>query len=295
MWLKQFQAFEYSFDFTLDLAPKLEQFTLGPCPAHARMTHGWKLVDDHQLSLSINDFHFCYFGKEERILPAAVIQNELEKRAQSQGQDLKRHEKQQMKQDVEFDLLPKAFCIQKKVALIFDQKRKRLFIESSSPQQLEMILAYIYKTLGQSASITPVNIGEDLNRLWQKWLVNPLSLPHFLKFADRMQWIDADNPQKQIRCQGLEWLEEQHPWLEQGLIPKELSFVWRERIQFNLNAKLQFKRLQALEDFAQEDMELEDKEAELLILGKQLQNMLDDLTQVFSPQGQAQSMSLEIS
>lgn len=275
MWLKQFQVFHFSFDFFQDLAPKLAKHHLSACPPHARMTHGWKKVDEQNYSLSVNDFHTCLFGKEERILPAAVIHNELEKRLQQQGQNLKRHEKQQLKQDVEFDLLPKAFCVQKKTIVIFDQKNQRMFIEATSPTQNEMILAYIYKTLGQSASMTPFNPIDNINRLWQKWLANPATLPHFLQFSDRMQWIDADDPQKQIRCQGIDWGAEQQQWLEQGYIPKELSFIWRERIQFTLGPKFIFKRVQSIEDFSEH--EADDNLASLLILGNQLQQLLDDL------------------
>jgi len=277
MWLKQFQVFNFSFDFLQDLAPNLEHHHLSPCPAHARMTHGWKILNEQTYSISINQFHRCLFGKEERILPAAVIHNEIEKRLKSQGETLKRHEKQQLKQDVEFDLLPKAFCIQKKVNLVFDQKRQRMLIEATSPAQTDMILAYIYKTLGQSASMTPFNPIDNLNALWQKWLHNPASIPHFLQFSDRMQWIDADNPQKQIRCQGLDWSLDQQQWLEQGLIPKELSFVWREQIQFTLGPKFTFKRVQALENLTEQDSDVDDPEADLLILGNQMQQLLDDL------------------
>ena len=61
-----------------------------------------------------------------------------------------------------------------------------------------------------------------------------------------------------------------------------------------MNSKLQFKRLQALEDFAEHEVEVDDQEAELLILGKQLQQLLDDLDAVLiSKQNLEQLLVLE--
>ena len=117
MWLKQFQAFQISFDFEKELEPQLSQHTLTPCPAHTRMSFGWKTFPNQELSQSINDYHLCLFGKEERILPSAVIQNLMDKKIQelnqNRGYPIKRHERQQLKQDLEFEMLPKAFCVQK--------------------------------------------------------------------------------------------------------------------------------------------------------------------------------------
>jgi len=289
MWLKQFQAFQISFDFEKDLAPHLSKHPLTPCPAHARMTHGWKMFADQSLFQTINGYSICLFGKEERILPSAVIQNHMEKKIhelqQSRGFPIKRHEKQQMKEDIEFDLLPKAFCIQKNLTLLFDAKRKRMYIQATSTQQLEMIMAFIHKTIGNQIDISPIQTQLDVVEQWQKWLANPNTLPHFLKLSDRVQWIDSDNGRKQMRCQGYDWQEDVAlEWMNKGLIPQEISFIWRERLEFTLNTKLTFKRVQALESFQEEvdanDIENDDTLSNLLLMGHTYQQLLDDFTEL---------------
>ena len=289
MWLRQFQAFHISFDFEKDLAPRLAEHGLTPCPAHTRMSHGWKMLPNQQLSDSIHGYSICLFGKEERILPASVIQNLVEKKTQeinqSRGYPMKRHEKQQLKQDIEFDLLPKAFCVQKKQAILFDAKRHRMLIEATSPQQIETILAFIHKTVANSIDISPLVPKEDLVTLWQKWLANPEALPHFLQLSDRIQWVDSDNQRKQIRCQGYDWQEDKaEDWLNKGLVPQEVSFIWRDLLQFTLNSKFNFKRVQALPSLQEEldanSIDNQDEQSNLLLIGHTYQQLLDDLCEL---------------
>lgn len=290
MWLKQFQIFHYTFDFESEFQPHLEEQALTPCPAHARMTFGWKQFPNQELFQSIHGYHLCLFGKEERILPPMVIQNLLEQKilelSQQRGYPVKRHEKQQLKQDIEFNLLPKAFCVQKKQIILFDQKQKRLFIESTSPQQIDMILSLIHKTLGQNLQITPLATEIELMGLWLKWLDQPKTLPHFLSFADRMQWVDGENQRKQVKLQGYDWEQDStQEWLGKGLIPQELSFTWRDTLQFTLSPSLVFKRITALPSLQEEleankEMNDADDLSDLLILGHTLQRLIDDLTSI---------------
>ena len=291
MWLKQFQAFQISFDFEKDLAPHLEEHHLKACPPHVRASFGWKTVKDNAYSLSIHGYSICFFGKEERMLPVSVIGNTVEEKirtlTESRGYPLKRHERQQIKQDVEFDLLPKAFCIQKKWAVIFDAKRSRMYIQATSNQQIEMICALIHKSVPHSVDIQPIDARDDINVVWQRWLAHPEQMPHHLRLADRIQWIDSENTQKQIKCQGYDWEEDfADTWLNQGYIPQELSFIWRDLIQFNLNEKLSFKRVTALPELQEQidanDIEAEDELTNLLLIGHTYQQLLDDMMSCFT-------------
>jgi recombination associated protein RdgC len=289
MWLKQFQVFEYGFDFETELEPQLSEQALTPCPAHARMSFGWKILENHEFSLNIHGYSLIVFGKEERILPPAVIQHLLHQKMsemnQQRGYPVKRHEKQQLKQDIEFNLLPKAFCVQKKQAVLFDKKNRRLFIESTSPQQIDLIISLIHKTIGQNIEIKPTALPEDLTELWLKWLSEPSSLPHFLSFSDRMQWVDSDNQRKQVKLQGYDWQEDSTiEWLEKGLIPQEISFIWRDLLQFTLSPNFIFKRVQALpglqEELEADSLETHQELSQLLIVGHTLQQLIDDFKTV---------------
>lgn len=289
MWLRQFQVFNISFDFQKDLAPYLQEHALAPCPAHARTSFGWKTIAPDTYSETIQSYSICYFGKEERILPQSVVNHTVETKArelkESRGFPLKRHEKQQLKQDTEFNLLPKAFCVQKHQIILFDQLRHRMFIQSTSQQQLELIISLLHKTIPQSIEINPITAKENFIQDWQSWLSEPQSLPHFLQLADKLAFIDEDNQRKQIKCQGYNWEEDSAShWMKQGLIPSEISLIWREMIQFHLNPKFGFKRVHALPAFKDqidaqilEDDPQNEQLTQLLLLGHTYQQFLDEM------------------
>ena len=289
MWLRQFNVFKISFDFELDLAPHLAEYGLSPCPAHARMSFGWKDLAHHQYFQSIQNYGICYFAKEERILPQAVLIHMLETKTRqiqdSRGFPLKKHEKQQLKQDIEFDLLPKAFCVQKQHIVLFDKGRQLMYVQASAQAQIDLIVSLLHKTIGKSIEIQALNPIDKILSQWQDWLKEPEKMPANLQLADKLALIDEDNQQKQIKCQGYNWLEEKaHDLLDKGFIPNEMSFIWRELIQFHLSPKLQFKRVQALPSLKEEieateiDQEADDaKLTNLLLIGHTYGQMIDDL------------------
>lgn len=289
MWLRQFNVFKISFDFERDLAPHLAEHALNPCPAHARMSFGWKEVTNQQYFQTIQNYGICYFGKEERILPQAVLSHMVETKArqiqEARGFPLKKHEKQQLKQDTEFDLLPKAFCVQKQHIILFDKGRQLMYVQASAQAQIDLIISLIHKTIGQSIEVHALSPKDQILSHWQDWLKQPHLMPANLQLADKLALVDEDNQQKQVKCQGYNWLEEKaHDLLDKGLIPNEMSFIWRELIQFHLSPKLQFKRVQALPSLKEEieaaeiDQEVHDARlTNLLLIGHTYGQMIDDL------------------
>jgi len=289
MWLKQFNVYKISFDFENDLAPQLAEHGLSPCPPHARMSFGWKELGEQLYCQSIQNFSVCYFAKEERILPQAVLSHMVETKARqiqdSRGFPLKKHEKQQLKQDTEFDLLPKAFCVQKQHIILFDKGRQLMYVQASGQAQIDLIISLIHKTIAGSIEIQGLNPKDNILHLWQDWLKQPELMPANLQLADKLALIDEDNQQKQLKCQGYNWSEENaHDLLDKGLIPNEMSFIWRELIQFHLSPKLQFKRVQALPSLKEEieatelDQNMHDARlTNLLLIGHTYGQMIDDL------------------
>lgn len=289
MWLRQFNVFKISFDFENDLAPHLAEHGLSPCPAHARMSFGWKELTNNEYFQSIQNFGICYFAKEERILPQAVLSHMVETKARqiqdARGFPLKKHEKQQLKQDTEFDLLPKAFCVQKQHIILFDKGRQLMYVQASGQAQIDLMISLIHKTIARSIDIQALSPKDKILSHWQDWLKQPELMPANLQLADKLALIDEDNQQKQLKCQGYNWLEEKaHELLDKGLIPNEMSFIWREMIQFHLSPKLQFKRVQALPSLKEEieateiDQEAHDARlTNLLLIGHTYGQMIDDL------------------
>ncbi|HVT62377.1 MAG TPA: recombination-associated protein RdgC, partial [Legionellaceae bacterium] len=151
MWFNNALVYTYQYNKSLEDLPALEQDKLKPCPPHARFTYGWLAPFDQELTHHIAGCTVLCLGKEERILPRTVIQRHVEEKVKAleteRGFPVKRSERAQMAEDIEFDLLPKAFCLQKKLFALFDTVKQRLIINTSSVTQAGQLLALLRKSI----------------------------------------------------------------------------------------------------------------------------------------------------
>ena len=151
MWFNNSLVFKYDFDPSIDISEALLSEILKPCPPHARFIYGWMPPYGDDLAQFVAGTTLLCLGKEERILPKAVITRELDERieqlaAREQRQPT-RSEKSQMAEEIEFELLPKAFCLQKKLFGIIDSNSKRLIINTSSANNAAQFTALLRKCI----------------------------------------------------------------------------------------------------------------------------------------------------
>ena len=136
MWFNNALIYQYEIEQPADLTSLLANEALKPCPPHARFIYGWAPAFADELVQETSGSSLITLGKEERILPRGVINRLLGERIQAieaqQGRAVKRTEKAQLAEELEFELLPKSFCLQKRLPAILDHVSKRLFINTAS-------------------------------------------------------------------------------------------------------------------------------------------------------------------
>ena len=254
MWFNNILVYQYELDQTNALETLFAEARLKPCPPHARFSYGW-------LPPFKNDFvHNCLsnavicFGKEERILPRNVVQRELEERVNmleaQRGYVVKRAERAQLAEDIEFELLPKSFCVQKRVFGLLDQTQKHLFINTSSVNQATQFVAYLRKSI-PGISLVPLAPSETLAAHLTQWITDPASLPTHMKLTTDCVLFSPQDEKKRFQCKGYELpADEILNLLSQGLVAAEISLVWHERIQLTLTHDLVLKRLKCLDYLA---------------------------------------------
>ena len=160
MWFNNALIYQYELNETVDLTALLAENFASP---HARFIYGYpvladELVQEVQAAL-------ISLGKEERILPRGVINRLLAERIQlietQQGRTIKRAEKAQLAEDLEFELLPKSFCVQKQLLAIMDSITKRLIINASSNNQASQLTSLLRKSI-PGIHIEPLTYTENL-------------------------------------------------------------------------------------------------------------------------------------
>lgn len=288
MWFGNALVYHYELDNDVDFTELLADEILKPCPPHARFIYGWSPVSGDELVQEVAGAALICLGKEERILPRGVITRLLAERVQmletQQGRTIKRNEKAQMAEELEFELLPKSFCVQKRLLALIDTSSKRLIVNTGSDNQASQLTSLLRKSI-PSLQLEPLFYPENLALRFSQWISDPSTLPAPFQLASDCMLFSLADDKKRINCKGYELpAEEILTLLTQGLAVAELSLVWNERIQFTLTHDLTFKRLKSLEflidefnEIGQLEEEYLQRDASLALLAGELRHLTDDL------------------
>jgi len=196
MWFNNALIFQYELDQETDLAACLAQELMKPCPPHARFIYGWLPAFSDELVHEIAGCSLICMGKEERILPRGVINRQLAERIQAletqQGRTVKRAEKAQLAEELEFELLPKSFCLQKRLPALLDSVSKRLIINTASSNQAAQLTSLLRKSV-PGLHIEPIQQTENLALRFTEWINNPASLPPSFQLASDCLLLSLDD------------------------------------------------------------------------------------------------------
>ncbi|CAM2786118.1 recombination-associated protein RdgC [Legionella worsleiensis] len=294
MWFNNALIYQYQLDEDCDLNASLAEESLKPCPPHARFIYGWLPAFADEMVHEVSGSALICMGKEERILPRGVINKMLEEKIQmietQHGRTVKRAEKSQLAEDLEFELLPKSFCIQKRLLAILDTVNKHIIINASSNNQASQLTSLLRKSVA-GITIEPLTHTENLALRFAEWIHSPETLPGDFQLASDCLLFSLDDEKKRIHCKGYELpAEEILTLLSQGMATAEISLIWKERIQFTLTHDFTFKKLKSLDylidDFneikgLEEDYQRQD--AALTLLSGELRELTNDLLKALAP------------
>jgi recombination associated protein RdgC len=304
MWFNNALIFHYELENSTDLDAMLAEAALKPCPPHARLIYGWLPVVEERYAQVISGATLICMGKEERILPKSVILRELEERVQAQESELvrtlKRSEKSQMAEEIEFELLPKAFCLQKRLYALFDSVSNHLIINTSSQSQAEQITSLLRKTL-PGIRIEPIPYHEHLAARFSEWISTPATVPANFQLASDCLLFSPDDEKKRFNCKGYELpADEVLTLLSQGLLPAEISIQWCERIQLTFTQDFTLKKIKCLDylidsfsEFKALDDEAQQRDAELTLLSGELRLLISELLNSFEKPAVSTQKSVE--
>lgn len=193
MWFKNARVYRLSAPLTTDAAvweQALAEFRFSPLMAQELVKSGFSFPlhqSIKQYCHPLEQHLFFCVKRQEKILPAAVINEEMQPRIdaleQEKGRPLSRKEKQALKEELQLSLLPRAFSRSSVTQGYYDSKNQWLVINTSSASKAEDILALLRKALGSLPAL-PWFDSHKLNSSLQLWLQNQALPQQFILGSD---------------------------------------------------------------------------------------------------------------
>jgi len=302
MWFKNLSIFRLTEAFTLspaELEQKLEALAFHPCGPHQEFTFGWTSPlgkSNQQLVHSTNGFMMLCLKKEERLLPASVI-NEISQEKtleieQQQARKLSKKERTEIKDEILFDLLPKAFTFSRKIYAYIDPNGGWLIVDAASAKIAEDLLSMLRKSLTSLPAVL-LNTLDKPATIMTEWLIHSKA-PADIFIEDECELRSPEEQGGIVRCKRHDLaLPEIKNHLDTGKEVIKLAVSWADRISFIVDENLAIKRLRFL-DLIQDqvtDIEANDEAAQFdvdfSIMSAELANFIPRLLELFGGENKA--------
>ena len=235
------------------LAVRLEQHAFQLCLSHQPSAAGWtpplgrKAVD---LVHEIGGRLLICLRTEEKVLPATVINQTLTERIavieDQQGRTVRRREKQELRDQLVQDLLPRALTRSRLGYAYLDPAVGWLVVDSASPRGVEEITGMLRRTLG-TLPVAPLRVAWPPTVIMTAWLAEN-GAPAGFALGDVCELREDDAGGGVVRCRGQDLTgDEIRGHLQAGKQVTRLGLIWDGRVAFVLDEALTLRRLQFLD------------------------------------------------
>lgn len=298
MWFKNMQIFTLEDDFSYsanEFNEALQQERLQNCGQLEKFNLGWcnPLGDDDE-NFFVHAYKDCFLialGKNERLLPASVVRDALIERIKEiknqEARDVFSREKANLRDEITFELLPKAFTKTSRTYAYIDKKNKWLIIDSASHKKAEEFCSFLRDTLG-GLRMQALPLPENTHSVMSNWLLDHQSPPPFL-IEDCCELIDVKSGVGSIKCnqQDLSATEISNH-IRAGKQVVSMTLTWADKIYFMLCDDLSIKRIKPLDIIEQRlkdeliENEFEKHAADFAIMSSEFSTMLQQIFTLFA-------------
>lgn len=273
MWFKNMQLFQFQHPFRMtaeELEVKLAENTLPPCGRTQLFSYGWVSPFGGQNQTLV---HACQgrfmimAAKEEKILPAAVVNEQLAQKIaelEAGGHEVSKREKRNLREEIQFSLLAQAFTRRRTTAAYIDPENGFLIVDSSSRPRAEELTVLLRKSLG-SLKIQAVKTKEEPRSVMSQWVLHQ-NAPEQIEMAESCEMLAGDKGKGVIKCaqQDLS-AKEVANHLQSGKYISRLAVKWANKLSCVLHYDLSIKGIKFLDLIKEQldDLDIETKEQSL--------------------------------
>jgi recombination associated protein RdgC len=293
MMFNNLAAFRLTEKFTLSaeaLAEKLAVVQFQPCTGQQAFSMGWTAPVGENLVHESNDCMMICLKKEERLLPNSVVHEMLTERVEeieeAEGRKLGKKAKQELKDNLIFELLPRAFTHSSNSFAYIDVKNDFIVINCASLGKAEDLLSTLRKTLGGLPAI-PLNTALKPVLEMTNWLQHDIT-PNEFVIEDECELRAPEEGGSIARFKRHDLaLPEIKNHLDTGKQVIKLALSWNDRISFLLDEHLKITRVKFLDlvqqQVSESETETDDEkfDVDFMIMSAEIAKFLPALIDAF--------------
>ena len=253
MWFRNARVFRFTkpFEITAEaLEEKLQEDAFKPCGPQETSRQGWvSPMGKHSdlLVHSAGGYHLIALRKEEKLLPASVIKELVDEKAEmieaEQHRKVRRKEKDELKEEVTLEMLPRAFSKNRRCYAYLAPADGVLIVDAGSSKQAEDLASTLRKSLG-SLPVRPPAVEQAPAFTFTGWLNESIDLPASIELGTECELKDTSEDGGVVRCKGLDLQgDEIRSHLDAGMQVTKLSVTWDDNLSFVLDEELGIRRL----------------------------------------------------
>lgn len=242
MWFKQIQLFQITPTIAYqpdELAETLSQLLFTPCLPSLPVSIGWVAPidkDEAPLVHAANGYMMICLQVEQKILPATVINQTLQEKVKSieseQARTVGHKEKQKLKAEIVFTLLPRAFSNKKRIYAYIDSNTGHLVMNTINKKDTEHFLN-AWKKVFSTHKLTPPALKKP-GIILTNWLAHQ-SQPDVFIIEEACTLQDISQQRRTINCQYQDLMVAPiQSLLKDNCEVKQLALSWLERVSFTL-------------------------------------------------------------
>ncbi len=299
MWFKNMQAYRLPKNWEMDvgqLEERLASFTLQPCNATDAQSLGWVAPrDGGPLVHSVNRQWLIGLGTEKKLLPSSVVKHFANERAkeiaETEGRRVGRKEMRDLREAITLELLPRAFTHRRTTYGWIDPINGWLVIDASARAKAEEFIEHLHKSV-DGLPVRLVNVNQSPSAAMTGWLADGDAPAGFTLDQD-LELRSAEDAKVRYVKHTLEG-EEIPKHIAEGKVVTRVALTWNDKVSFQLDEKMQIKRLaflDILKEQADEQAENDDErfDIDFTLMTGEVAHLLDDLMQALGGEREDQA------
>jgi recombination associated protein RdgC len=188
--------------------------------------------------------------EETKLLPVSVIRDTLSERVaeleEREHRKLRKREKENLKEEVFHELLPRAFSRIKQTFGYIDTQRGWLVIDAASWRQAELFTEMLREAIG-SLPIAPPAVQLSPQSVMTHWLAT-LDTPLDIELGEAVVFEDHQTEGCIVRARRQDlFANEVKEHIKAGKHVRQLAVTWSERLTCTLSSDLSIKQLKFLD------------------------------------------------